>query len=191
MLSVVSGSPLIVELADRLARLETVLAQRDAVIADQAAQIVVLAAPGRGPGSVAAEELPDVVGAAVDGRAGQAAASIPARALGSAAGEAARWAGIHVTAGHHAGRGPRLPAGGVWGLWSVAAAGTGVLGRGPAGFRPATGRGAGCRAPPGASPVPVRDRHDGRGPGRGQRADPVRATGPGYQHLPGLAVALS
>src|SRR5882672_3314459 len=42
MLSIVSGSPSIVELVDRLARLETVVAERDATIERQAMQIVVL-----------------------------------------------------------------------------------------------------------------------------------------------------
>ncbi len=44
MLSVVSGSPSIVELVDRLARLETVIGERDATIERQATQIVTLMA---------------------------------------------------------------------------------------------------------------------------------------------------
>jgi transposase len=42
MLAIVSGAPSIVELVDRLARLETVVAERDATIERQATQIVVL-----------------------------------------------------------------------------------------------------------------------------------------------------
>lgn len=76
-------------------------------------------------------------------------------------------------------------------LRGVAGAGAGDLHRGPPGVRPARDHATGGRAPAGAPPLRLRADHDGRGAGRGRRADQC---GPGLrgvatyllaaQHLP-------